>query len=141
MLDLNIKKQLIERAKQAAALAYSPYSKIQFGCAILTESGKTVTGNNVENSSYGATVCAERVAIWKAVSEGDRKFQLFVLYYDHPLGGEPITQCGMCRQVMAEFCNDVEIIVIQGNLEKSYHLADIFKMPFNAHTIDMINKK
>lgn len=89
---------LRDKAKEASEKAYSPYSKAKVGSAVETSDGKIYLGCNVENASYGGTVCAERVAIWKAVSEGHKKIKR-VYVYTHD-GWPP---CGMCLQVMAEF--------------------------------------
>jgi len=93
---------LREKAKEASTKAYSPYSKAKVGSAVETSDGKIFLGCNVENASYGGPVCAERVAIWKAVSEGHKKIKK-VYVYTHD-GWPP---CGMCLQVMAEFADDV----------------------------------
>jgi len=91
--------QLLAAARTARRQAYAPYSKFQVGAALLTANGKIVTGCNVENASYGLTICAERVAITKAISEGHRKFQALAIAAPSPLP----TPCGACRQVLAEF--------------------------------------
>ena len=91
-------KELQKRATAASKMAYSPYSKVQVGCAILTESGEIFGGCNIENSSYGATVCAERVAAFEAVAKGHVRFKKVCIYTQE--GWFP---CGMCRQVLREF--------------------------------------
>jgi len=101
-------KSLIDLANQARSLAYAPYSNYQVGAALRTKSGRIFTGVNVENAAYPTTMCAERVAIYKAVSEGEREFDVIAVVT--PNGGSP---CGGCRQVMAEF--GLETIVLIGN--------------------------
>lgn len=106
--------------------AYSPYSGIKVGSALLTKSGKIFTGCNVENVSYSLTVCAERVAILKAVSEGEKEFEKIVIYSD-----KMMYPCGACLQVMAEFNPDMEIIIVdkKENIKK-YSLKEILRFPF-----------
>ena len=96
-------KELIERAIEMAKMAYAPYSHFQVGAAVLAESGKIYGGANVENASYGATICAERNAIAAAVNAGERKLKAIAV---------TATPCGMCRQVMREFCDPKAFKVI-----------------------------
>jgi len=103
-------EDLIEKAKAAVHNAYAPYSKFKVAAAVKTKSGKTYTGVNIENASYGLTVCAERVAVFKAVSEGDKDIEVVVVYTDTE---EPTPPCGACRQVIAEF-NPEALIVMAG---------------------------
>ena len=97
---------LLEEARKARGNSYSPYSGFKVGAALLCSSGKIYTGCNIENAAYSPTVCAERVAFFKAVSEGERDFTAIAI-----VGGsgedtdEPCPPCGVCRQVMAEFCD------------------------------------
>lgn len=110
--------RLIKLAEKAKESAYAPYSGFKVGAAVLTSDGKIFTGCNIENSSYGATVCAERVAIFKAVSEGYREFSKIAV---------TAMPCGMCRQALAEFCGeDFEIIVGK----EIYKLGDILPEAF-----------
>ena len=99
-------QELFQIAKCASNNAYSPYSNIKVGAALLTFDGKVYTGVNVENSSYGATICAERTAFLKAISEGERRFVKIAI------GGSirNLVPCGMCRQFMSEFGMDLGII-------------------------------
>ncbi|BAL83948.1 putative cytidine deaminase [Selenomonas ruminantium subsp. lactilytica TAM6421] len=93
-------KELIAAAKKYREFSYSPYSKFKVGAAVLTKKGNVYGGCNVENSSFPMTNCAERTAIFKAVSEGEREFEAIALIADTP---EPCSPCGACRQVMVEF--------------------------------------
>ncbi len=101
-----LKKQLIDAAKQARENAFAPYSEFKVGSAVVTKAGKIFTGCNVESASFGLTVCAERVAIWKAVSEGEREFEQISVVTDTEKLTSP---CGACRQVIWEFCGDVPV--------------------------------
>ena len=111
-------RELVTLAKRAAESSYSPYSDFTVGAALLTRNGKTYTGCNIENSAFGPTNCAERTAVFKAVSEGEREFCAIAI-----VGGlndqlsETLAPCGVCRQVLAEFCND-SMPVIMGTPEK-----------------------
>lgn len=106
MVNQAMASQLIEQAAAARGMAYAPYSHFPVGAALLARSGKIYLGCNVENSSYGLGVCAERVAIWKAISEGDREFEALAVVTD--IGGSP---CGACRQVMAEFAPHMPVFI------------------------------
>lgn len=99
-------KELYRLADQAKENAYVPFSHFQVGAALLTEEGKVYTGVNVENSSYGAAICAERTAFVKAISEGERRFRAIAVASS---GGEALP-CGICRQFMYEFCPDLDVI-------------------------------
>ena len=93
-------KALVEAAKKAREFSYSPYSKFAVGAAVLTRSGKVYGGCNIENASYGITNCAERTAIFRAVSEGEREIVALAIVADSK---RPVPPCGACRQVIAEF--------------------------------------
>ncbi|EKN64247.1 cytidine deaminase [Schinkia azotoformans] len=92
---------LVEKAKEAREMAYVPYSKFKVGAALLTEEDDVIKGCNIENASYGLTNCAERTALFKAYSEGIKKFKALAVVADTE---RPVPPCGACRQVMAEFC-------------------------------------
>ena len=104
-------KELVERAIEMAKMAYAPYSHFQVGAAVLAESGKIYGGANVENASYGATICAERNAIAAAVNAGERKLKAIAV---------TATPCGMCRQVMREFCDPKAFKVIVAKSADDY---------------------
>ncbi|WP_163102866.1 cytidine deaminase [Peribacillus alkalitolerans] len=106
-------KKLIDEAIEASKQAYVPYSKFHVGAALLSESGKIYKGCNIENASYGLTNCAERTAIFKAVSEGEKKFKAIAIVGDTE---GPISPCGACRQVLAEFL-DADSVVILTNMK------------------------
>jgi cytidine deaminase len=100
---------LIDLAMEARRRAYAPYSKYQVGAALRTKSGRTFTGCNVENAAYPTGMCAERVAVFKAVSEGERDFEVLAVATSN--GGSP---CGGCRQVLAEFGLDTLVLIADG---------------------------
>ncbi|WP_078552783.1 cytidine deaminase [Bacillus alkalicellulosilyticus] len=104
---------LLEEAKKARKRAYVPYSKFKVGAALLTKDGDVFHGCNIENASYGLTNCAERTAIFKAISEGENEFQAIAVIADSP---RPVPPCGACRQVLVEFCPPT-MKVILSNLE------------------------
>lgn len=106
--------------------AYAPYSKFHVGSAILSSSGKIYTGCNIENASYGLTVCAERVALFKALSEGERHFKAIAIV----AGKNPAYPCGACRQVLYEFAPDTVIIVLEEGKVKSYTLNELLPRGF-----------
>ncbi len=121
---------LLAAALGARRHAFAPYSKFQVGAALEDASGRIHTGCNVENATYGLTVCAERVAVFKAISEGVRQFRRVAVAADT---GTLTPPCGACRQILWEFCGDVEILLVnlQGKTE-SYRLSELFPKPFDA---------
>lgn len=124
--------ELISLALKARENAYTPYSDYKVGAALKVKSGKVYTGCNIENASFSPTVCAERTAIFKAISEGEREFEAIAV-----VGGkDEITDfappCGVCRQVMNEFCSpDFEIILYNGKEERAYKLKEILPLAFS----------
>ncbi|MFE8703204.1 cytidine deaminase [Cytobacillus sp. FJAT-54145] len=114
---MNIEK-LIEEAKLARDKAYVPYSKFQVGAALLTEDGKVYHGCNIENAAYSMTNCAERTALFKAFSEGDRKFTMIAVVADTD---RPVPPCGACRQVISELCpKDMKVVLtnLKGDIQE-----------------------
>ena len=124
--------ELMKLAEEARLKAYAPYSDFLVGAALLTKDGKVYTGFNIENASFGATNCAERTAFFKAISEGDRDFCAIAVVggkrQDPPSFCAP---CGICRQVMAEFCGG-SFRVLLGNSQKveSFTLSDLLPLSF-----------
>jgi cytidine deaminase len=120
-------EKLKNAAIEVANNAYAPYSGYKVGAALLTKSGKIFTGCNVENSSFGLTNCAERTAIFKAVSEGEKEFEEIVIFVD----SEKLpTPCGACRQVMSEFSDDLKITIISKNDEKITDIKELLPLSF-----------
>lgn len=109
MLTDELRQDLIQRAIEARQWAYAPYSNYMVGAALLAESGRVYTGVNIENAAYPTGICAERVAVFKAVSEGEREFLAIAVVTAN--GGTP---CGSCRQVLAEFGLDTRVIIANG---------------------------
>lgn len=120
MLKPDVIKVLIKEAKRARKRAYAPYSKFLVGAAALGGSGKIYGGCNVENASYGLTECAERVAIFRALAEGEKRIRAIAVLFDRVHLGAP---CGACRQVMREFSKTMP--VIQANLQGHYRIHTI----------------
>lgn len=110
-------KELVLKAIDAMKNSYSPYSNFKVGASLLTESGKVYTGCNIENVAFGPTVCAERVAFFKAISEGEKNFsKIAVVGGKDGIISSSTPPCGVCRQVMREFCNDnFEILIVREN--------------------------
>lgn len=132
-------EMLLDKAKEALKFAYTPYSQFNVGAALLTESGKVYTGCNIENASYGATNCAERTAIFKAISEGERKFLKIAIVSESKsekfkdVAGDYTYPCGICRQVISEFMPDGEIILNNKNNEiKVLEVSDLLPNAFNV---------
>jgi cytidine deaminase len=124
---------LLELARAARLRAFAPYSHFLVGAALEDESGRVFTGCNVENATYGLTVCAERVALFKAISEGARKFTRIAVVAD---SAEPTPPCGACRQVLWEFGGNLEIIL--GNLSAEcgrHELKDLLPLPFDRRLL------
>jgi cytidine deaminase len=120
--------ELIHKARSAREHAYAPYSKFKVGAALLAKSGKVYTGANVENATFGLTVCAERVAVFNAVNKGEKNFVKIAVVVDKD---EPVTPCGACRQVLSEFASDLKIICanLDGKIQR-YTLKELFPEAF-----------
>lgn len=130
-LKKKIIQKLIEIAKEASEKAYSPYSNYKVGASLLTKSGKIYTGCNIENASFGATVCAERVAIFKAVSEGEKDFEMIAIYINDEK--HIPSPCGICRQVMMEFAPNLKLILSNGYDYEIYKLEELLPYPFSKN--------
>ncbi len=121
--------ELYEKAVEAMAYSYSPYSNYKIGAAVLTKSGEVFTGCNIENSSYGATICGERTALVKAISQGYKDFEAIAI-----AGSDeniPSFPCGICRQFIFEFGNDIKIILMNKNKElKTYTITELLPEGF-----------
>jgi cytidine deaminase len=123
------KDLLIEAAKQARENAHAPYSNFRVGAALRSTSGRIFGGCNVENATYGLTMCAERVAIFKAVSEGERGFSAIAVVTDTDVLTPP---CGACRQLIWEFCGDIPVNManLKGKIEL-IQMKELFPKPFD----------
>jgi cytidine deaminase len=123
-------RSLIDLAMESKKNAYVPYSKFKVGAAVLTSSGKIYTGSNIENISFGSSICAERVALAKAISDGERNISAIAVTSDSL---DYVFPCGICRQFIAEFINDdMEIICCKSNGEyKKYKMTDMIPNMFN----------
>lgn len=121
--------RLLAEAKRARENAYAPYSHFAVGAALLGKSGRIYHGCNVENASYGATTCAERAAIVQAVCQGEREFSAIAVIADMP---EPVSPCGICRQMLAEFSPEMQVIM--GNLAGQVRVASVEQLYPGAFT-------
>jgi cytidine deaminase len=126
--------KLLEAALAARNHAHAPFSNFKVGAAIEDESGRIFTGCNVENVTYGLTICAERVAVFKAISEGARRFKRIAVAADTDALTPP---CGACRQILWEFCGDAELTLVnlQGKTE-TLRLKELFPRPFDASFLE-----
>jgi cytidine deaminase len=122
-------KELAEKAIAAKLKALPPYSNFHVGSALLTEDGRIYLGGNIENSSYSLTVCAERVAVFKAISEGERNFKAIAIASDDESFCPP---CGACRQVLQDLCgSEIDVIMVNQKKElKILKLAELLPLPF-----------
>jgi cytidine deaminase len=122
--------ELMRTAKLMLQKSYSPYSHFRVGAAIRTKEGKIFAGTNIENAAYGLSMCAERVALFKAVSEGHNSFTDLAIAYSSE---SPAFPCGACRQVLYEFSPEIKIHLI-GKENEIFRLADLFPHPFKKHS-------
>jgi len=130
-MDKKLLKSAIEKALHIRKNAHAPYSEFKVGAAIVTKSGKIYGGVNVENSSFGATVCAERIALFTAVADGEREFDLLVIASS--LNGKAVYPCGICRQVVSDFAKDIEVVLVNSEteeIEERKKLYEIFPNTF-----------
>lgn len=125
---------LLQAALRARDFAFAPFSNFKVGAAIEATDGTIYTGCNVENATYGLTLCAERVAVFKAISEGARKFTRIAVAADTDVLTPP---CGACRQVLWEFCGNAELILLNlHGKSETFRLRDLFPRPFDASFLD-----
>lgn len=133
MLDRAVQEKLVRKAIEVRGHAYAPYSEFAVGAALLAADGRIFTGCNVENASYGLTICAERVALFKAVSEGTREFEAIAI----ACGKGPCAPCGACRQVLYEFAPDLTVIMAdaEGGSVREAKLGDLFPKGFGPKSL------
>lgn len=136
MLTDEQREKLVQAAVQARHWAYAPYSGYQVGAAVLTSSGKIYDGVNVENAAYPDGICAERVAVFKAVSEGEKSFEALVVSTSN--GGTP---CGSCRQVLSEFGLNTLVLIAddQGHIVREFLVSDL--LPDSFGQVDLLGNK
>jgi cytidine deaminase len=122
---------LLTAARAAYARAIADYSQFKVGAALETATGEIVTGCNIENASYGLTICAERVAMFKALSEGHRTFRRIVIMADSP---KPTSPCGACRQILWEFAGDIDVgLANLHGLQATHRMRDLLPDAFDRH--------
>lgn len=126
-------KKLVEMAYEAMENAYVPYSNFNVGAALLTKSGKIFTGCNVECASYGGTNCAERTAIFKAVSEGEKEFTAIAIVSKTM---DLTFPCGICRQVISEFADEMDVILAKDLDYKVFKLSELLPHMFDKNSLD-----
>ncbi|MBQ7713024.1 MAG: cytidine deaminase [Clostridia bacterium] len=128
-MDAEIRRRLTDAAIEASKRSHSPYSGYAVGAAVLTDGGAIYSGTNVENASYGATMCAERVALFKAVSEGGARVVALVVYAEPSLP----YPCGMCLQALSEFtAADVPVCLVSGRETREFTFENLFPHPFEG---------
>lgn len=126
-------EHLVDCARRARQNAHAPYSGFKVGAALETPAGLIFAGCNVENATYGLTLCAERVALVKAVSEGQRQFTRIAIVADT---AAPTPPCGACRQLLWEFSGDIEIILANlAGIQATHRLAALFPLPFDGRLL------
>jgi cytidine deaminase len=124
---------LVTSARAAREHAVAPYSHFKVGAALITPSGRVYGGCNVENASYGLTVCAERVALLKALSEGEREFTAIAVVADTE---SPTPPCGPCRQLLWEYCGDIPVVMANlTTIAGQHQLASLLPLPFDARLL------
>ena len=125
--------KLLAAAIAARENAHAPFSNFKVGAAVECADGRIYTGCNIENASYGLTVCAERVAIWKAMSEGARDFRRITVAADTDV---PTPPCGACRQILWEFAGDIEVVLTNlAGRTQTHRMSELFPSPFDASFI------
>lgn len=138
MIAPNVLEQLVTAARQARRKAYAPYSRYAVGAAVLAASGAVYTGCNVENASFGLTVCAERVAVWNAITAGERSIVAVAV-----ATGNGVAPCGACRQVLQEFAPaegaqeaDVLIVLDSGRRQRTLRLSELLPEAFRPQHLN-----
>jgi cytidine deaminase len=130
---------LAARASEAKRNSYSPYSRFRVGAALLTSDGRIFTGCNVENSSYGLTVCAERTALFKAVSEGEHSFKAIAIASDEDTFTPP---CGACRQVIYELAGNIDVVLTKKNGSyRTKKMLSLLPHPFDGESLKKTRRK
>lgn len=133
MLELTPERQsLLEQARWAARNAYEPYSGMRVGAVIVSGGGRMFTGCNIENASYGLSICAERVAMFKAVSEGERDFSELAVVAEAESGEQDAAPCGACRQALQEFSPELKITYRYGGAYVTRRLSELLAEPFTS---------
>jgi len=130
---LAVSKTLVDAARQARIHAIAPYSNFLVGAALLTKNGLVITGCNIENASYGLTMCAERVALFKALSDGHRDFAMIAVVADTD---KPTPPCGPCRQLLWEYCGDIPVVMANlREIAAQHQMRDLLPLPFDARLL------
>jgi cytidine deaminase len=125
--------RLVDAARAARLHAVSDFSGFKVGAALETDTGEIITGCNIENATYGLTICAERVAIFKALSEGKRSFRRIAVVADT---SAPTPPCGACRQIIWEFCGDVEVIIANlSDIAMTLRMTELLPLPFDKRLL------
>lgn len=132
--NLTEDNELIDAAREVRERAFAPFSKFRVGSAVRTKGGKIFSGCNIESASYSSTVCAERVAIWKAVSEGEKEFTHLAVVVDTP---ELTPPCGVCRQIIWEFCGDIPVTFsnLDGKVE-TLQMSELLPRAFDVRFLN-----
>lgn len=139
-MEQNKKRELVKTALESRKFSYAPYSDFRVGAALLSNDGRIFTGCNVENASYGVTNCAERTAVFKAVSEGARDFAAIAIVggLGEALPADIASPCGTCRQVLAEFCEPDDFLVLLGRGDltwEEYTLKELLPLGFSGRDL------
>ncbi len=125
--------RVVDAARAARERAIAPYSTFRVGAALLTKDGRVYGGCNIENASYGLTVCAERVALLKALSEGEREFSLIAVVADTE---RPTPPCGPCRQLLWEYCGDIPVVMANlTGVTARHQMRDLLPLPFDGRLL------
>lgn len=127
-------RELVKAARKAKRYSHSPFSKYRVGAAVLSANGRIYTGCNIENSSYSLTICAERTALFKAISEGEKKFVALAISNDEKKFASP---CGACRQVISDLAGEIDIILTNGKGKiKEFKTSELLPYPFTSKNLE-----